>query len=200
MRRSDEQRRVFGRFERSKIVGHLTKAFVRERNISSTLVQAVFLSLKNAFVDHYLYPSKRSRRWHTAIGTDGFVVDRFLADSGIEHVDLLHSDIQGAELEMLDGANRTLGCNVVDYVFISTHSDQLHFAVIERLRSRGYRVEVDSNFGRHTTSFDGFVLAASPSAAAIFGNLQPLGRLEIANASSAELVRVITDLDTSVSA
>ncbi|GAA0326759.1 hypothetical protein GCM10009087_41300 [Sphingomonas oligophenolica] len=133
------------------------------------------------------------------VGAENFAVDRFLADSETAHVDLLHCDIQGFELEMLDGASRALTDKVVDYVFVSTHSEQLHSGVVERLRGHGYRIEVSSDFEEHTTSNDGFVLASSHAVIPVFDNLQPLGRLEIAHASPGELIRTVTQIEASLS-
>ncbi|HMO64487.1 MAG TPA: FkbM family methyltransferase, partial [Verrucomicrobiota bacterium] len=57
-------------------------------------------------------------------------VDSFCADRGIEHLHILHADIQGHELSMLAGARRMLSERRVDYVFISTHSNELHRACL----------------------------------------------------------------------
>ncbi len=48
-----------------------------------------------------------------------FEVDRFLAERAIEHLDVLHCDIQGFELQMLEGAAGALARQAADYVFVS---------------------------------------------------------------------------------
>ena len=54
-------------------------------------------------------------------------VDGFCRARGIDHLDILHSDIQGFEVDMLKGAAGMLGNKKkTDYVFISTHSNELH--------------------------------------------------------------------------
>jgi hypothetical protein len=122
------------------------------------------------------------------VGTTGFQVDAFTASRGITHLDVLHSDIQGHEMEMLDGARSFLSAQSADYVFISTHSEALHAAVTQRLREHSYRVEVSSGVDTHTTSCDGFILATSPKVEPLFGSFSPLGRLEIARSSPRQLL------------
>ncbi|WP_117191878.1 FkbM family methyltransferase [Rhizobium terrae] len=122
------------------------------------------------------------------VGNDSFRIDAFAAERGIEHLDILHSDIQGYEIQMLEGARSFLSDKRADYVFISTHSQDLHSAVVDTLQRYGYRIEVSADFARQTTSLDGFVLASSPDAAPVFDAFSPLGRLEIAKASPSELV------------
>ena len=122
----------------------------------------------------------------SSVRKGGFEVDRYLAKRRIGRLDILHADIQGFELEMLDGAADTLRARKADYVFVSTHSAELHDGVKAALAGHGYRVEISSDFDNETTSFDGLVFASSPAKPAVFGGFAPLGRLEIC-ASSAEL-------------
>ena len=57
-----------------------------------------------------------------------FTVDQLAVLAGVDRVDLLHADVQGAELDMLHGAADILRRGGVDFIFISTHSDELHRA------------------------------------------------------------------------
>jgi hypothetical protein len=123
------------------------------------------------------------------VGATAFQIDRWRAERAIGHLDILHADIQGYEGEMLDGAEGTLSRAQADYVFISTHSETLHQAVVERLGRWSYRVEVSSGVDTHTTSWDGFVLASSPHVAPLLRPFTPLGRLEIVQASPVELLQ-----------
>lgn len=129
---------------------------------------------------------------HAFVGATGFQVDRFLSDRGIARIAILHSDIQGSEMEMLQGAQEALSGKRADYVFISTHSEHLHASVVAQLQQHAYRVEVSSGFDTHTTSYDGFVLASSPTAVPLFERFAPLGRLEIARSSPQQLLQSLT--------
>lgn len=87
------------------------------------------------------------------------------------------------------GADATLSRDRADYVCISTHSETLHQAVVERLGRWSYRIEVSSGVDTHTTSYDGFVLATSPQVAPLLRPFTPLGSLEIVQASPVELLQ-----------
>jgi len=72
-------------------------------------------------------------------------VDSFCSDNEIDHLDILHADIQGGELLMLEGACRMLSSGKVDFVFISTHSNSLHADCIKSLESAGYVILVEAD-------------------------------------------------------
>lgn len=125
------------------------------------------------------------------VGSEGLRIDEFLPSLGIERLDILHSDIQGFEAEMLEGAKGSLAARRIDRLFISTHSEALHATVEDALRSHGYQVEISSAFERHTTSFDGFILASAPGRLVFEEPWAPLGRMEIAHAGPGRLLASI---------
>ena len=118
------------------------------------------------------------------VGNDGFKIDDFTKEKGLDSISVLHSDIQGWELEMIDGAKDFLGKQAASYIFLSTHSQKIHEEAIQKLVSFGYIIEVSSDFDNHTTSYDGFILATAPLAERVFQNFQPFGRSEISAQNS----------------
>ena len=122
------------------------------------------------------------------VGHGQFEVDAWMAERGFDRLHILHSDIQGFEAEMLDGAARTLGEGRADHVFISTHSQPLHREVRERMEGFGYRIELSSDFAHETTSFDGFLLAVHPDRPPVCPGPAPLDRQAIAEATPRTLV------------
>jgi hypothetical protein len=96
-------------------------------------------------------------------GTPFVTVDDFCQRHGIEHLAVLHADIQYAELQMLEGASRMLGLHRVDFVFISSHSDELHYQCIEKLKMYGYVILASADLGE-TYSVDGLIVARAPMA------------------------------------
>ncbi len=75
----------------------------------------------------------------SAPGTPGVPlldVDSFCSKHHLDRLHLLHADIQGFELEMLEGARNTLRENRVDFLFLSTHGDVLHFACRDFLETQ----------------------------------------------------------------
>jgi len=87
-------------------------------------------------------------------------VDSLCEEFGIKHLNILHSDIQGHELSMLKGAHSMLERNAIDFVFISTHSQDLHADCSKALVDRGYRILCAADL-EETFSYDGLIVAAS---------------------------------------
>ena len=126
-----------------------------------------------------------------AVAKGKWELDSFLQSRSIPHVNILHVDIQGYEAELLDSGRTTLNNGLVDYLFVSTHSQLLHQHVVSALLSFGYRVEVSSDFDNDTTSCDGLVFASSQHAKQIFSEFTYTGRTRIVASSSEELVRAM---------
>ena len=122
------------------------------------------------------------------VATGQFEVDPFLESRGIDHLDILHVDIQGHEVEMLAGSRRALAERRVDYLLISTHSQEIHEKIVGDLTDAGYRIEAACDFDNDTTSYDGFVFASSPRVAPVFENFAALGRTRIAQSEPQALL------------
>ena len=123
------------------------------------------------------------------VGNGKFEIDAFFRERKIRRLDILHADIQAFEVEMLQGAESVLTKRRVDFLFIATHSQALHYEVVDRLKAQGYRVEISSDFEDQSTSFDGFVFASSPEVDALFGEIEVMGRSEIALRRPADVLR-----------
>lgn len=123
-----------------------------------------------------------------AVGTGQFSVDDFVNQRALRKLDILHADIQGAEVEMLTDCRRCLADRRIDYIFVSTHSQSLHHDVLALLKGAGYRVEISSDHEYETTSHDGLVFASNPDLPPIFETFTPLGRQEICYAKPANII------------
>jgi hypothetical protein len=128
---------------------------------------------------------------NAAVAKGQFEIDGFFAARNLGHLDILHVDIQGFEIQMLDAARTTLAGTKIDYLFISTHSQKLHGEVVRRLGEFGYRVEVSSDYDNDTTSFDGFVFASSPAARPIFREFIPFGRTKISEGPVDRMIEAV---------
>jgi hypothetical protein len=127
------------------------------------------------------------------VGNGHFVIDSFFDERKMSHLDILHSDIQGFEIEMLPGASQTLKERKVNFVFISTHSQDGHDIVLSTLREQSYRIEIASDFGNETTSYDGLVFASSPEVSPLFSHFEKFGRQQIATAQPPRLLQVVNE-------
>lgn len=125
------------------------------------------------------------------VGQGAFALDDWFDEIGLARLNVLHCDIQGYEIEMLQGAARALAGRKVDYWFISTHSQDLHVRAEQGLRDAGYRVEVSADFTHQTTSFDGFMLGVHPDLPPVLPGPAPLGRTEIATAGPRALIESV---------
>lgn len=88
-------------------------------------------------------------------------VDGFLSRHGISRLALLHADTQGHEFEVLLGASDSLPSAAIDYVFLSTHTNELHRLCLKELLRHRYRILADIDL-LETYSFDGLIVGQSP--------------------------------------
>lgn len=93
-------------------------------------------------------------------------VDDFVNTHNIDFVDILHSDIQGFELEMLKGAENLIEQDKIGYLFISTHSNEIHNDCLIFLKSKGYLILTNIDLDK-TFSIDGLIVARSKNYAGI---------------------------------
>jgi hypothetical protein len=122
------------------------------------------------------------------VAPDDFRVDEFMEKYSIETLDVLHADIQGAELLMLQSAERAFGGKRINYCFISTHGQDIHKKCLEWLEQRAYRIEVSIDCETETTSYDGLIFASNPDVSPVVPGFKPLGRRDIVLASSDQLI------------
>jgi hypothetical protein len=126
------------------------------------------------------------------VGRGHFQVDRFLSEEGLIRLNILHADIQGFEIEMLEGCADSLRRGCIDLTFISTHSQILHDQVRAVLSASGMRVEVSSGFDFETTSYDGFIFASRKADAPVFSSFSLIGRTEILGSRPEKLVSYLS--------
>jgi hypothetical protein len=84
---------------------------------------------------------------------------KFLVDNRIDYVDLLHMDIQGAELYLLITAQEIFAKKKVGYLFVSTHSQDIHTECIRFLIDHDYLILASADFDNETFCYDGIIVA-----------------------------------------
>jgi hypothetical protein len=106
---------------------------------------------------------------HSGTADDGsriICVDDFVAEHQLDHIAILHSDIQGFELEMLRGSQNTIRGGKISYCFISTHNDDLHLACERFLNEHGF-ITLASIGPGESFSFDGILVCRAPQASPV---------------------------------
>jgi hypothetical protein len=90
-------------------------------------------------------------------GSREIYIDSFLEENNIDHVNILHSDIQGSEYQMLETAVRSIGQGKIDYFFISTHSEEVHHACLNFLKAYNYHI-IAEHTPEESYSVDGLIV------------------------------------------
>lgn len=87
-------------------------------------------------------------------------IDDYVAEKNISFIDILHSDIQGYELDMLMGAAKTIAQNKIGYFFISTHGNKVHYECLDFLKANKIQILFSAD-EFDTYSLDGLIVAKS---------------------------------------
>ncbi len=85
-------------------------------------------------------------------------VDEICQQNNIEFLDILHSDIQGFEADMLEGSHQMLSQKRVGYIFVSTHSNELHDTCFQVLKDKYHYELVASANIDESFSWDGILV------------------------------------------
>lgn len=89
-------------------------------------------------------------------------IDDYIAMKELAHVDILHADIQGAELELLRGAEKSLKNKIIDVLFVATHGDK-HYKCREFLTNINYQIIAEHDIAQASAA-DGLLVAVSENA------------------------------------
>ncbi|MEY2702434.1 MAG: hypothetical protein RLY43_1067 [Bacteroidota bacterium] len=92
-----------------------------------------------------------------------YLINQINVDSLLNHYrltkcDILHADIQGFELDMLHGAIESLKSKCIMNIFISTHSNPIHYKCLSLLKKYGYFIVAEHNLYESFAS-DGLIVA-----------------------------------------
>lgn len=116
---------------------------------------------KNGFRGDFTQAYVGVQAGRNADGVNIVSIQSFLVEKRLKRLDVLHADVQGSELEMLMGASSLFESRAIDYVFISTHTADLHMQCTKFLHDHDYRVLVSVDL-EETHSFDGVLVAYNP--------------------------------------
>lgn len=109
-------------------------------------------NLRGSFYQYFIGSKEEKEKKVTTI-------DAFCIQQKIKHLDILHSDIQGYEYEMLLGAEQMLNNKEIDFLFVSTHSNELHNQCENFLKEKSYKILASVNLNQ-SFSIDGVLVAS----------------------------------------
>jgi hypothetical protein len=112
------------------------------------------------------------------VGKNNFTIDSFVKNNSLSKINIVHSDIQGHEYEMLLGSLNSIKNKIVDYFFISTHSQNLHLLCKNFLESNDYKIIGSADFDNETFCHDGILIATSINNHEVF-NLGDKSKVEL---------------------
>ncbi len=85
-------------------------------------------------------------------------IDDYVAENNISFINILHSDIQGYEYDMLQGAAKTITDRKIGYAFISTHGNKAHYQCLDFLLANDFVILCSAD-EQDTYSLDGLIVA-----------------------------------------
>ena len=88
-----------------------------------------------------------------------YSVDHIIESNNIDFLDVLHSDIQGAELEMLNGCQQSIDNDKIGFFVVSTHGDK-HDRCMNFFNERGMHIIAEHSI-EASASADGLIVAQS---------------------------------------
>ena len=107
------------------------------------------------------YPEQKTEIQQRRFGAlPHFTVQEFMDSKGLDRITLLHSNIQGHEEEMLEGARHLLDARRIDWLFISTHGRRRP-ACRQILDQAGYCVVAQHGVSQSALA-DGLLVAQNP--------------------------------------
>jgi hypothetical protein len=126
-------------------------------NLNAGRLNFALNGLRGIFINGFIGAHYRRQPFQPPV----LAVDWLMREHSLDKIHLLHSDIQGFEKEMLDGARCAVLEERIDWIFISTHAEKLHHDCREWLVARGWALVADANLDE-SYSVDGLLVAHRP--------------------------------------
>lgn len=100
---------------------------------------------------------------HNYVSKQHFTIKKFMEEYSINHINILHSDIQGEEINLLVESEEIFKNNKISYCFISTHSQHIHLKCAETIKRYGYQIIAEADYDNQTFCSDGIIVAKNPA-------------------------------------
>ena len=133
------------------------KCFLLEPNPTNLIFGKRNFKLNNIIGQFFQYGIDQKTDLSKAL----ICLDDFVEQQHLNHIDVLHADIQGAEYALFLGAERTFKERKISYIFLSTHSAKLHQECLGFLIDKQFIIIANADLSQ-TYSYDGLIVARSP--------------------------------------
>lgn len=145
-----------------------SKNYMIEPNLEKLKIGEINFKLNNISGDFTQgFVGKNSTPLGNFIDSDGtkkivpkICIDSFIKEKGIEHINILHADIQGDELDMLYGCKECIKNSKIDYIFLSTH-DNKHDKCLKYLLDNKFKI-ISEHSIPESFSGDGLIVVCAP--------------------------------------
>jgi len=107
------------------------------------------LYIGNASGTHTLKQFRKSML--KSVNVKAFTFDSLIDLYGIDHVDILKCDVEGAELDVIKGMSKSLTSGIVDKITLEWHSKPIMKKLLQIFRSYGYKCKVCTFLSDDTT-------------------------------------------------
>lgn len=131
--------------------------FNKEVNRARSFMVEPMPKLLNIGKKHFSLNSMSGKFIRTKVGK-GWDIGTFMRNNGIKFLDILHSDIQGAERDMLLGSVGAVVDGRIKYIFIETHSQKLHLWCKDFLSKGGFEIIAFADYDNDTYCFGGVLV------------------------------------------
>lgn len=140
---------------------YYSMCFLKENPFGKCFLIESSVNCLNVGKDHFNINNYSGTFIHGMISNDGIQMDNFISQNNIAKIDILLADIQGYELQMLQGCENILKNKLVDYFFISTHDQKIHYDCLNFLIDKNYKILASADFENETFCYDGIIVSCS---------------------------------------
>jgi len=139
---------------------NLIKLEVGKKNFTLNMMEGSFQNacIGKEYIEEYIFKDWDNQEYQLAMVS----IDYFIKKHRLNYVNLVHSDIQGAEIEMLEGSTSSIKNNKIGYFMISTHGDIIHKKCLKLLNKYEFKI-IAEHLPSESFSADGLIAAASNS-------------------------------------
>jgi FkbM family methyltransferase len=103
-------------------------------------------TMHHSLMTNYLVAKYSEKIEQKYIEVEAYTLDSLLQLNGIEHVNWIKIDVEGAEYEVLRGAKEILSASKRISILVEVHGKETYGPTIELLRSNNFNIEFEKTY------------------------------------------------------